>query len=129
MSGFHPPDISIELMKNGQVIPNAQQTDLAFEKGWQFHLTKSVSFTPEKSDEYSCSVRHMDTTKKIVWGECYVCISRRYHVVYKTWHVYWTSYVFLQSPTCKANKSRERVVSVTLFIINEKYSNTYFFYH
>ncbi|MBB6682303.1 hypothetical protein H4O20_12695 [Aequorivita sp. 609] len=67
VSGFHPPDISIELLKNGQPIPNTQQTDLAFEKGWQFHLTKSVSFTPEKSDEYSCSVRHMSTTKKIVW--------------------------------------------------------------
>ncbi|XP_056113460.1 beta-2-microglobulin [Rhinichthys klamathensis goyatoka] len=67
VSGFHPPDISIELLKNGEVIPNSQQTDLAFEKGWQFHLTKSVSFTPQKGEDFSCSVRHMSDTRKIVW--------------------------------------------------------------
>lgn len=65
VSGFHPPDISIELLKNGQVISDAQQTDLAFEKGWQFHLTKSASFTPEKSDKFTCRVRHMTDTKTI----------------------------------------------------------------
>ncbi|KAA0855357.1 hypothetical protein EYC92_26080 [Enterobacter hormaechei] len=67
VSNFHPPDISIELLKNGEVIADAQQTDLAFEKGWQFHLTKSVSFKPEKSDEYSCRVKHMSDNKTIVW--------------------------------------------------------------
>uniref|UniRef100_A0A4W5LQE5 Beta-2-microglobulin n=1 Tax=Hucho hucho TaxID=62062 RepID=A0A4W5LQE5_9TELE len=38
VSGFHPPDISIQLLKNGVEIPDAKQTDLAFEQGWQFHL-------------------------------------------------------------------------------------------
>lgn len=86
VSGFHPPDITIELLKNGESMSNAQQTDLAFEKGWQFHLTKSASFTPQKGEDYSCSVRHMTDTKNIVWGECYVCISRRYlvYLVYMT---------------------------------------------
>ncbi|KAK6292319.1 hypothetical protein J4Q44_G00369030 [Coregonus suidteri] len=35
VSGFHPPDISIQLLQNGKEIPNAKQTDLAFEQGWQ----------------------------------------------------------------------------------------------
>ncbi|XP_056311819.1 beta-2-microglobulin [Danio aesculapii] len=67
VSSFHPPDISIELLKNGEVLPDTKQTDLAFEKGWQFHLTKSVAFTPEKGDEYACRVRHMKDTKKFSW--------------------------------------------------------------
>ncbi|XP_051547464.1 beta-2-microglobulin-like [Myxocyprinus asiaticus] len=67
VSDFHPPDITIELLKNGQVIPDAQQTDLAFEKGWQFHLTKSVSFKPEKADNYVCRVRHMGKTDNFLW--------------------------------------------------------------
>jgi len=88
VSGFHPPDISIELLKDGVVIPNSQQTDLAFEKGWQFHLTKSVSFTPKNGEDYSCRVRHMSEMKTVIWGECYVCISRRYLVVNITQHTY-----------------------------------------
>ncbi|KAF4070482.1 hypothetical protein AMELA_G00285900 [Ameiurus melas] len=35
VSDFHPPDITIDLLKNGAVIPGAKQTDLAFEKGWK----------------------------------------------------------------------------------------------
>ncbi|MCI4381222.1 hypothetical protein PGIGA_G00249140 [Pangasianodon gigas] len=35
VSDFHPPDIEIKLMKNGAEIPNAKQTDLAFEQGWK----------------------------------------------------------------------------------------------
>ncbi|KAG7236827.1 hypothetical protein INR49_000204 [Caranx melampygus] len=41
VTNFHPPDISIQLMKDGQEIPNAMQTDLAFKQDWHFHLTKS----------------------------------------------------------------------------------------
>ncbi|CAM4564610.1 unnamed protein product [Leuciscus chuanchicus] len=67
VSGFHPPDITIELLKNGEPMSDTKQTDLAFEKGWQFHLTKSAPFTPQKGDDYSCSVRHMSETRKIVW--------------------------------------------------------------
>jgi len=67
VSGFHPPDITITLLKNGQEIPNAQQTDLAFESGWQFHLTKHVAFTPKAGETYSCKVRHMQTTKDYSW--------------------------------------------------------------
>ncbi|NP_001291125.1 beta-2-microglobulin-like precursor [Esox lucius] len=67
VSGFHPPDIDIKLMKNGNEIPGAKQTDLAFEQGWRFHLTKSVAFTPNDGDDYSCKVRHLSTTKAYTW--------------------------------------------------------------
>ncbi|XP_062373781.1 beta-2-microglobulin-like [Sardina pilchardus] len=67
VSGFHPPDITIILEKNGVEIPGAQQTDLAFESGWQFHLTKYVPFQPKKGETYTCKVRHMTTTKTYTW--------------------------------------------------------------
>lgn len=69
VSDFHPPDIEISLLRNDVEIPGAQQTDLAFEQGWKFHLTKSVSFTPNEGESYSCKVRHMKDTKKIDWGK------------------------------------------------------------
>ena len=69
VSGFHPPDISITLLKNGVEIQGAKQTDLAFESGWQFHLTKSVAFTPKAGEEYTCNVRHLAATRKYTWGE------------------------------------------------------------
>lgn len=64
VSGFHPPDITIKLLKNGQEIPDSHQTDLAFEQGWQFHLTKYVDFTPQVGEEYTCRVRHMSNLEK-----------------------------------------------------------------
>ncbi|XP_064198416.1 beta-2-microglobulin-like [Anguilla rostrata] len=68
VSGFHPPDIKIQLMENGQEIPNAVQTDLAFEQTWQFHLTRSVDFTPVEGKEYSCVVKHQnDPAKPYQW--------------------------------------------------------------
>ncbi|XP_076861145.1 beta-2-microglobulin [Brachyhypopomus gauderio] len=67
VSGFHPPDITIELLKDGAPIPDTKQTDLAFEQGWKFHLTKSVAFTPQKSQEYSCRVRHLQSMKDYSW--------------------------------------------------------------
>ncbi|XP_076861148.1 beta-2-microglobulin-like [Brachyhypopomus gauderio] len=67
VSDFHPPDITIELLKDGIQIPDAKQTDLAFEQGWKFHLTKSVAFKPRKGDEYTCRVKHMNKIKLFSW--------------------------------------------------------------
>ncbi|XP_067269140.1 beta-2-microglobulin, like [Pseudorasbora parva] len=64
VSGFHPPDITIGLYKNGVEIPGSTQTDLAFEQGWQFHLTKYVDFTPQAGEQYTCRVRHMQNVEK-----------------------------------------------------------------
>ncbi|KAM9467844.1 beta-2-microglobulin [Clarias gariepinus] len=67
VSGFHPPDISIDLLMDGVEIPEAQQSDLAFNKDWMFHLIKSAPFKPQKGKEYSCRVRHMQQTHTFVW--------------------------------------------------------------
>uniref|UniRef100_A0A665W9P2 Beta-2-microglobulin n=1 Tax=Echeneis naucrates TaxID=173247 RepID=A0A665W9P2_ECHNA len=69
VSGFHPPDITIELLKDEVVIPNTKLTDLAFEQDWHFHLTKSVSFTPSDGQKYTCRVTHRNMRKDYAWGE------------------------------------------------------------
>jgi len=70
VSGFHPPDISIKLLKNGVEIQGSKQTDLAFEEGWKFHLTRYVEFNPKSGEHYTCSVSHMGADAKLFsWGE------------------------------------------------------------
>ncbi|KAJ8268824.1 hypothetical protein COCON_G00114310 [Conger conger] len=64
VSGFHPPDINIELLRNGEPIPDAHQTDLAFEQSWQFHLTRSVEFKPSDGEQYACRVKHSSEPQK-----------------------------------------------------------------
>ncbi|XP_006799806.2 beta-2-microglobulin [Neolamprologus brichardi] len=58
VSDFHPPDITIRLLKNGVEIPEAKQTDLVFNQDWHFHLTKHVAFTPKEGENYVCEVTH-----------------------------------------------------------------------
>lgn len=67
VSDFHPPDITITLLKDGVEIEGAKQSDLAFESGWQFHLTKHVPFHPQKGEVYTCHVRHMTDKKVFTW--------------------------------------------------------------
>lgn len=67
VSNFYPPEISIELLRNGEEIPGALQTDLTFEENWQYHLTKHVPFTPGKGEIYSCRVTHMGNPKPYIW--------------------------------------------------------------
>ncbi|XP_070785396.1 beta-2-microglobulin-like isoform X2 [Enoplosus armatus] len=67
VSGFHPPDISIQLMKDGAEIAGAEQTDLAFKQDWHFHLTKNVVFTPTNEHKFSCKVTHGTNTKDYAW--------------------------------------------------------------
>ncbi|XP_056223113.1 beta-2-microglobulin [Seriola aureovittata] len=67
VSNFHPPDISIELMKDGVELPDAKQTDLAFKQDWHFHLTKNVEFTPNGGQKYSCRVTHSGKVNEYAW--------------------------------------------------------------
>ncbi|KAK5599832.1 Beta-2-microglobulin [Crenichthys baileyi] len=67
VSGFHPPEIKIDLLKNQGEIPGAKQTDLAFEENWHYHLTKHVSFTPNSGEKYVCRVTHVGKTTDYVW--------------------------------------------------------------
>ncbi|XP_034019724.1 beta-2-microglobulin [Thalassophryne amazonica] len=67
VTGFHPPNIEIQLLRNGEEIPNAVQTDLAFREGWYFHLMKNVAFKPMKDDVYLCRVTHQGVPKDYAW--------------------------------------------------------------
>ncbi|XP_034026270.1 beta-2-microglobulin-like [Thalassophryne amazonica] len=66
-SGFYPPEITIKVLKNGAELPNSKQTDLAFEENWQYHMTKSVIFTPKSGEDYTCKVTHLGKTTTYVW--------------------------------------------------------------
>ncbi|XP_026182373.1 beta-2-microglobulin-like [Mastacembelus armatus] len=67
VSGFHPPEITIDLLKNGVVVPEAKQTDLAFEENWFYYLTKHTVLTPNKGDVISCRVTHLGKTNSYNW--------------------------------------------------------------
>ncbi|XP_030006672.1 beta-2-microglobulin-like [Sphaeramia orbicularis] len=64
VTGFHPPNIKIQLMKNDEELPNSVQTDLAFESDWHFHLTKHAPFTPQSGEKYVCRVTHGNAAPK-----------------------------------------------------------------
>ena len=70
LSGFHPPQIEIDLLKNGEKM-NAEQSDLSFSKDWSFYLLVHTEFTPNAVDQYSCRVKHvtLDKPKIVKWGE------------------------------------------------------------
>ncbi|KAM3587882.1 uncharacterized protein V6R79_016142 [Siganus canaliculatus] len=67
VSDFHPPDIDIKLLKNGDEIPKANQTDLSFGTNWRFYLTRTVDFTPERDHAYICRVTHGTTVREFAW--------------------------------------------------------------
>ncbi|KAB1277904.1 Beta-2-microglobulin [Camelus dromedarius] len=69
VSGFHPPQIEIDLLKNGQKM-KAEQSDLSFSKDWSFYLLVHTNFTPNARDEYSCRVNHvtLQEPKIVKWG-------------------------------------------------------------
>ncbi|XP_051912220.1 beta-2-microglobulin [Hippocampus zosterae] len=68
VSQFHPPDITIQLFKNGKEMVDAIEADLSFGKNWHFHLTKHAPFTPMRDDKYICKVTHSsDPPKFIDW--------------------------------------------------------------
>ncbi|KAM9771510.1 beta-2-microglobulin [Syngnathus typhle] len=58
VSQFHPPDITIQLFKNGEELQKTNETDLSFGKNWHFHLTKHAEFMPMRDDKYFCRVTH-----------------------------------------------------------------------
>nr|5XMF_B Chain B, Beta-2-microglobulin [Felis catus]5XMM_B Chain B, Beta-2-microglobulin [Felis catus]7XQT_B Chain B, Beta-2-microglobulin [Felis catus]7XQU_B Chain B, Beta-2-microglobulin [Felis catus]7XQU_E Chain E, Beta-2-microglobulin [Felis catus] len=68
VSGFHPPQIDITLMKNGKKM-EAEQTDLSFNRDWTFYLLVHTEFTPTVEDEYSCQVNHttLSEPKVVKW--------------------------------------------------------------
>ncbi|XP_058667417.1 beta-2-microglobulin [Ammospiza nelsoni] len=58
VTGFHPPRIDIELLKNGVPIPDVTYGDLSFNDKWQFQRLVYAPFTPTRDDIFSCRVAH-----------------------------------------------------------------------
>ncbi|KAG7258037.1 hypothetical protein CRUP_032338 [Coryphaenoides rupestris] len=69
VTGFHPPEITIEVMSGGAVLPDAHQTDLAFNNKWQFHLSRHAPFSPVAGGNYSCRVTHRGRVQLYGFGE------------------------------------------------------------
>ncbi|EPQ14745.1 Tripartite motif-containing protein 69 [Myotis brandtii] len=69
VSGFHPPEIEIDLMKNDEKLP-VEKSDLSFSKDWSFYLLVHANFTPSAGVEYSCMVKHVSLSEpmKVKWG-------------------------------------------------------------
>ncbi|XP_023151803.1 beta-2-microglobulin-like [Amphiprion ocellaris] len=67
VKGFHPPEITIDLLKNGVSMTNSKQTDLAFDETWNYHLTKHVRFTPNKGERFACNVTHLGKSRMYDW--------------------------------------------------------------
>uniref|UniRef100_A0A8C5UA81 Beta-2-microglobulin n=1 Tax=Malurus cyaneus samueli TaxID=2593467 RepID=A0A8C5UA81_9PASS len=58
VSGFHPPEIDIDLLKNGENMPNVLYGDFTFDEKGQFQRLVHVPFTPTKGDIFICRVEH-----------------------------------------------------------------------
>ncbi|XP_017716513.1 PREDICTED: beta-2-microglobulin isoform X2 [Rhinopithecus bieti] len=62
VSGFHPSDIEVDLLKNGEKMGKVEHSDLSFSKDWSFYLLYYTEFTPNEKDEYACRVNHVTLT-------------------------------------------------------------------
>ncbi|XP_064524331.1 beta-2-microglobulin [Pseudopipra pipra] len=58
ITGFHPPKIEVELLKNGEPMTGVQYGDLSFNEKWQFQRLVYVPFTPTRGDIFACRVEH-----------------------------------------------------------------------
>ncbi|XP_055011042.1 beta-2-microglobulin, like [Boleophthalmus pectinirostris] len=67
VSGFYPPELDLKLLRNNEEIKGANQTDLAFEEDWYYHLTKHAHFHPKKGDKFTCAVTHLGKTTRHHW--------------------------------------------------------------
>lgn len=66
---FYPPEISIELLKNNEVISEAKHSEMAFTDKWLYRVTRFTDFTPKSGDKYSCRVTHQGRERTYKWGE------------------------------------------------------------
>lgn len=57
-AGFHPPKISITLMKDGVPMEGAQYSDMSFNDDWTFQRLVHADFTPSSGSTYACKVEH-----------------------------------------------------------------------
>ncbi|KAF6128946.1 beta-2-microglobulin [Phyllostomus discolor] len=70
VSGFHPPQIEIDLFQNGKPM-KTEKSDLSFSKDWSFYLLVHANFTPSAADDYTCVVKHvtLNEPKTVKWDQ------------------------------------------------------------
>ncbi|NXV07475.1 B2MG protein, partial [Cettia cetti] len=70
ITGFHPPKIDIELLKNGEPMPGVTYGDLSFNEEWKFQRLVYAPFFPTREDIFSCKVVHstMPEPRVYRWG-------------------------------------------------------------
>lgn len=64
---FFPPDITIQLMRNGVELPDSKESDLVFKDDWRFHVTKHTVITPVSGEDYSCKITHGTNVNNYAW--------------------------------------------------------------
>ncbi|XP_077173710.1 beta-2-microglobulin [Paroedura picta] len=62
---FHPPKISITLLKNDMPL-ESQQSDLSFHNNWAFHRLIYTNITVDKDAKYVCVVDHVTLPRPVV---------------------------------------------------------------
>uniref|UniRef100_A0A8C8VK17 Beta-2-microglobulin n=1 Tax=Pelusios castaneus TaxID=367368 RepID=A0A8C8VK17_9SAUR len=69
VEGFHPPNIHVKLLKNGEEMQGVKMNDLSFGDDWTFQRLVYVPFTPNGHDQYDCAVEHsaLVSPKKTRW--------------------------------------------------------------
>ncbi|OXB81945.1 UNVERIFIED_CONTAM: hypothetical protein H355_004028, partial [Colinus virginianus] len=58
VAGFHPPKITITLLKDGVPMEGVQYSDMSFNDDWSFQRLVYVDFIPSSNAEYTCRVEH-----------------------------------------------------------------------
>lgn len=91
VSQFHPPQIEIELLKNGKKMEKVEYSDLSFSRDWTFYQLAHAPFTPTPTDTYECRVTHITfkEPKTYKWGEPSICVESQLKtaLLFKNLHV------------------------------------------
>lgn len=74
VTGFHPPKIDIELLKNGNPISGVMYGDLSFNEKWQFQRLVYAPFIPTREDTFVCRVAHSTMAEPRIyrWGTLFL---------------------------------------------------------
>ncbi|XP_072201501.1 beta-2-microglobulin [Excalfactoria chinensis] len=66
-SGFHPPKISITLLKDGVPMEGVQYADMSFNDDWSFQRLVYADFTPSRDARYTCKVEHETLKEPLIY--------------------------------------------------------------
>ncbi|CAB1443177.1 unnamed protein product [Pleuronectes platessa] len=62
-STYSPPKVDVYSTEKGKY----GEGNTLICNNWQFHLMRSVSFTPDDGHKYSCKITHISNVKQYGW--------------------------------------------------------------